>query len=285
MAKKRTEKKAAKRTKALRSEVIHITVAKAKKWLEKQPPKVNGVEAHNRHISASVVTRYGRDMKNLQWEINGESIKFDEDGYLLDGQHRLMACVEARAPFDSLVQWNVPRDTFDTIDIGYTRTSGQIFGMQGIPSGNVVGAVCRLIFKHQATKGNLPAGTHINPTVREQEAVFARHPDVVDSVRAVAKCRHILSATRAAFLHWLFSRKDRDMADLFFDAIVTGSSLGARDPILHLRNRLLEAKITKGRMDINYLFAISIKAWNYTRSGKKVQVLTYKSTEKFPKVE
>lgn len=42
-------------------------------------------------------------MRNGNWKANGEAIKFSSTGRLLDGQHRLRACVKEQVPFTTLV--------------------------------------------------------------------------------------------------------------------------------------------------------------------------------------
>ena len=44
-----------------------------------------------RSMSNSVVNAYATDMKTGNWKFNGDSIKFNKSGILVDGQHRLAA--------------------------------------------------------------------------------------------------------------------------------------------------------------------------------------------------
>ena len=70
-----------------------ITPKLAEKWME--------ANKNNRPLRRSLVGRYAGAIRRGQWELNGESIKFDEDGVLFDGQHRLAAVVEANKPIKS----------------------------------------------------------------------------------------------------------------------------------------------------------------------------------------
>mgnify|MGYP000517583782 CR=1 FL=1 len=51
-----------------------------------------------RVLKRKEVERYVRALKR-GWKLNGETIKFDKDGYLIDGQHRLTACAESGIAF------------------------------------------------------------------------------------------------------------------------------------------------------------------------------------------
>lgn len=76
----------------------------------------------NRTLNMSNVRKYVRDMKNGRFKTTHQGIAFDENGNLLDGQHRLTAVVHAGVPVDMMVTRNLPADTFSCIDRGYNRT-------------------------------------------------------------------------------------------------------------------------------------------------------------------
>lgn len=84
-----------------------------------------------RSINKSRVISYANDMKAGKWQLNGEGIKFDSNGRLIDGQHRLQAIVHANVPVDMLVIRNVPTGT-NLFDIGSGRSLGQISKAMGI---------------------------------------------------------------------------------------------------------------------------------------------------------
>ena len=84
---------------------------------------------HNqRNISHVRVGRYVDDILDGFWEPTHQGIALDENGHLMDGQHRLRAVVEAddERPGTSvvmLVSVGVKRDTFYLVDGGFTRSA------------------------------------------------------------------------------------------------------------------------------------------------------------------
>lgn len=86
-----------------------------------------------RSINKFRVMSYASDMKNGKWQLNGEAIKFDETGKLIDGQHRLQAIVSAGVPAEMLVIREVPEGT-NLYDIGSNRSMGQIAKARGVVS-------------------------------------------------------------------------------------------------------------------------------------------------------
>lgn len=76
-----------------------------------------------RKLRPNVVHTYANDMKEGRWRAdNGETIKIDEKGRLIDGQHRLSAVIEANIPIKFLVVRGVDNNTMPTIDVGLKRT-------------------------------------------------------------------------------------------------------------------------------------------------------------------
>lgn len=84
-----------------------------------------------RSINKFRVMSYASDMRNGKWQLNGEAIKFDASGRLIDGQHRLQAIVSANVPAEMLVIREVPEGT-NLYDIGSNRSLGQIAKARGI---------------------------------------------------------------------------------------------------------------------------------------------------------
>ena len=76
----------------------------------------------NRTVRQSTVDRYAELMKSGQWHFNGESISFDENGIVVNGQHRLMACIKANIPFQAVIVNGVKAEDSFLYDAGVNRT-------------------------------------------------------------------------------------------------------------------------------------------------------------------
>ena len=99
----------------------------------------------NRAISQRTVNGYAAIMRAGQWALNGESIIVNGDGTLLDGQHRLLACVQAGRAFPSLIVEGVGKETFVTVDSGKTRSLADAMCIEGIPNYTAAAATARCI--------------------------------------------------------------------------------------------------------------------------------------------
>lgn len=101
-----------------------ITPEKAAEYLEKN---TNNYRRLNKHK----VAVYAEDIRTGNWETNGESVVFGEDGILKDGQHRLAAVVEANKPIMVVVVRGVD-NSIGTYDVGMGRTIAQIAKAEGV---------------------------------------------------------------------------------------------------------------------------------------------------------
>ena len=76
----------------------------------------------NRPIHKSNLEYLTRQMAGGHWVYNGAPIIMSSDGALLDGQHRLLACINADRAFVSDVTYGISREAFQTLDTGARRT-------------------------------------------------------------------------------------------------------------------------------------------------------------------
>lgn len=79
----------------------------------------------NRNLRKNHVKSLANDMKNGNFEITGQTICFDEDGKLIDGQHRLNAVIESNCTVNMLVVRGLKRGTHN-IDVGLKRTTRDV---------------------------------------------------------------------------------------------------------------------------------------------------------------
>lgn len=80
-------------------------------------------KSKNRNQSMPRIGRYADDMENGWWEVTHQGIAIDENGNLMDGQHRLRAVIESNTPSVMMVSIGVSRDVFTLMDGGLTRSA------------------------------------------------------------------------------------------------------------------------------------------------------------------
>lgn len=246
-------------------------------------------KVHNRPLKPSRVVKYAQIQVRGAWEMNYEWIGLDEEGYVVEGQHRLHACVRSDTPIHALVLSNYPRELFPTLGVCLPRSLSDNLALIGTPQAKLVQAA--LAYIHRAENG-LPlyaSGSGNRPENDEGMALAERHPDIHESVNLARAAWRTFSHTgMLGALHYLFAKKDKSAADTFVARIADGVGLSASDPVYALRERLLDVKSGKLRMRVKDILAITIKAWNYTRAGRRApKYLRWSegANEPFPTIE
>ena len=240
----------------------------------------------NRPVQEATVQAYADEMKNRTWKLNGETIKVTKSHTLLDGQHRLLACIRSDTPFEALYVTDVDDESaFDTIDIGRKRTGGDTFAVRGEKNTNCLAATLRLLCLYN-TYGMIP---HKDRAVSNQrlERTLENHPTVRESVAFAANKKwpvQLMSVTLIAFCHYVLTGINKEQGEEFIHAVLEGQGLAKGDPAYALRNRLM-LEVTRGGirgpMRSRHVIAMVFKAWNAYRLHKEMKVLHFAQGEEF----
>jgi hypothetical protein len=94
-------------------EHVYVTPEVAAGWLEFTP--------HERNSEPSRIARYTGELVLGQWKMTGETIRFDWDGILLNGHHRLRAIVRSGVSCWLLLVHGVDPATKQTQDTGLAK--------------------------------------------------------------------------------------------------------------------------------------------------------------------
>lgn len=248
-----------------------ITPELARRWLGNNPT--------NRKISQARVDQYARSMTASQWQANGEAIKLDVDGALLDGQHRLAACIKAGVSFDSLVISSLPREVFVTLDTGAKRSHADLLSIQGTKHAAAVAGAIRWVVAYR--KGLLATGKGIKLHATEVIQFVETNPDLIVSVNRAYPASKVLAPSLGGALHYLFSEKDREAADRFFADLANGANLAETDAVLALRKKLLTARSSRYKPAISEVFSWCIRSWDRRRKDLETKLIkgTIRRTE------
>jgi hypothetical protein len=217
-----------------------VTPETAFKWLENA--------ARNRHVSDSVVRRYGADMLAGRWTLNGQGIIFDINGKLVDGRHRLTAIVATRSTVTMLVVRGAQPEAFETMDSGRTRTLSHVLAIEGRKNTAATGASARMAWAYAAGT-NLKYGS----SRTELLGLIRLHPLVEDYTALIISRDHLtkpLGVPRSALAAVLALANDDHQRDAtvveFVDGFVTGEGLFHGDPRLTLRRWLARQRQETG---------------------------------------
>lgn len=266
---------------------------------------------NNRPLSNSKVIEYALAIDEGRWSVNGETLKFDLNNHLFDGQHRLEACVLADKPFRTYVVRGIedPK-AFATVDVGKNRTHADMLGVAGFVATHNTAAAAALIylFKHRMLTLKGPrTGTgrvdpqkrfHIDTKIQSARSSGSAIPKEVlvdfslgikdglhESVLfgSSSPAKKFLTVSVIAGCHYLFRERDAVEAKRFFDDIGEGAGLDKNDAVFRLRERLISNQSSTSKLTKWAILLLIFKAWQKRRDGERTHYLKIQDNEEFPK--
>lgn len=254
------------------SNVETITPAIATDWLEKN--------THNRPVSDRTVAEYAGFMREGSWELNGEAIIFDEKETLVDGQHRLWACIQAGKSFKTIVTRGVSKSAFATIDTGKKRSAADVLHIAGIDTDrHALAAAAAVIIKYNAGDSFNNVFTPSRQAVLE---FVQKNPELADWVSRAKKAKAWTNAyaSNIAAIAFLGANSYPVKALHFVEGFISGENLTAGSPILTLRNRLAADK----RLTKRIRLALIVLSWNAFSANRTLTKAQPPHGDSFPKI-
>ena len=232
------------------------------------------VENGNRPISNGYVRwLIGRQRRN-EWQTNGDSIKFDTNDVLRDGQHRLMMVMQTGMPIEVVVVREIDPKAFITMDTGKNRNLADVLAINKFDNSKLLAQALGWVRRYLINR-MYPTGGR---TTHEQHlAVLDKHPELQESV---AFCIDLGNPTGSPgyrsvtpAIHYLFSRIDAAKANDFIERYVKGSRLEEQDPIWMLRGQVVDYASAKVKMKpkSDQIFGLFALAWNAQCDGREVK--------------
>jgi len=264
-----------------RETAILVTPAMARAWLDQN-------RDDNRKVSLANVRKLAHAMKSGEWMINGETIKFDTKGRLLDGQHRLFAVLEADVSVYMEVRYGLDERAMYTIDTGKKRTMANAVQMAGHKNSSLVAGAINVILGYLNDDLEQTVSAVKRSATNIEAVEFAEmHPELAGLATKVEglKLRSIGPPAMILGFFWIFSQRDSDMAHIFMEDLAVGASLRLDDPVFVLRERLLNNRASKSvKLTRRVMAALIIKAWNARQAGRSMLRLAFAVNEEFPEI-
>lgn len=271
-------------------ELVTVTPEMAARWLENNPS--------NRPVNWVVMGRYAAAIKRGDWVFNGDSIRFDANGQLLDGQHRLRAIIDADIAITTGVVRGLAPETQETMDQGMRRTFVQVLQMRGFVGAHNLAAVTNHVFRYERylESGSPMTDKYAPPTIRQSLAFF--EPRSSGLIWASGEGRSAAEAviggngSRFGTAWYIFHGLNAEDCEDFFYKLRKGASLEEEHPVYALRRHLsndFQARKTGSRPNGLIQLAVTIKAWNAYRRGEPLRQARWRaggsSPEAFPIAE
>jgi hypothetical protein len=245
-------------------ETVKVGPDLAREWL-------SDFNTHNRPIREKKVVEYSRDMIAGDWEFNGVPILFGKDGALLDGQHRLRAIMRADVTLDIVVIRGLEAKAQQTVDIGATRTTGDILALRGEANGSVLASIARRTLRYDSAIDPEYRAV-LNPTQAEIINYLDANRSLHRAAEVYGRARVVpVAPSVIASAYHIASRIDTEEAELFFvTQVIDCVKLEEGDPALALLRRFQRESVGSRPMPPDEAFRYAIHAWNGFRSRKRM---------------
>jgi hypothetical protein len=254
----------------------------------------------NRAQNKNNIQFYTQEMNANNWQCNGEGVIIDQNGNIMDGQHRLEAIVLSGKSQAFVVTRGVQRKAYTTMNQGSKRTTGQILNQAGNTYGNDLSAIVRIVH-HYNTQNFTRLGKtgRISPTTTQTLLANYRksHNTIDDSLLfAKATCKKKFACpfrpNYIASLHYILSQIDQADADFFIEYLTTGvineNYVYAINPkkslnvvcgeLNTIRNHFITLKSANSALikSRHYTIGTLINCWNRFQKGTKVSASGFK---------
>lgn len=247
-----------------------VTPQKAKTWL-------GTLYEGQRNIKKQIVKKFADDMKSGKWLRTGDTIKFDQNGKLIDGQHRLHAIVDSNRTQRILVVRGLPTKAYQHIDIGIKRTDADMFKFSGIKNSALVSAACRWCMSYETggiTPGNRHIGNGMGSSTEFVLEYYYNHDLIQEFAKSAMRLKTIIAPSAALFLIYKTYISNSEKHQAFWDAASGIVSPTVRHPAYHAISMLAEATmkshIAAKRLRTEERAYALAKAWNYHKVGKSL---------------
>lgn len=271
----------------------YIDAIGAQLMLERNIKPQPGKAGTNRPLVRGSVEEKLEAILGSGWRFNHQGIAFDNDGWLIDGQHRLEAIVRAdkvspgiQVPL--MVTWGLPPNSNEKIDLVRRRSTGTFLAMMGDVNTSRLNTTLKMLYFYDTTDfdkaidPNLwkrPVDLEIIKQMREE------HPLAVPAMNIGGQLQGIFTASAAATGWTLCRERYPDEMNIEFVAgIKDGASLEKGDPRLAVRNWSINRR-ERGMKLVPYVhLAVYLKAFRAYRLGESMDTIGFRPTyERMPR--
>lgn len=254
----------------------------------KNVQRINGVRLSPNHIdellkrntnnippSSHKIEQYSDDMKKGLWKYNGDSIRLNKSGILLDGQNRLLAAQSIGYSFVVDIVLGLEDQVFDTIDRGRVRNHGHMlfrelkYDMK--PStAQMLSYTIKKVLLHdhgysQCAATHKIKGIKMDTKDKARIEYVKKNPIILEQMDYVLKnfdSYAVAPRSTILYVYHIGARFDVSYAQAFIGKAFGGENLVRDEPCWHLHNFLRRIKNKTIRWSQAEIESTIIKVWN-----------------------
>ena len=273
-----------------------IGPTKARFYLRNQAP--------NRLVNETLVTQYACAMLDNEWSNTGDPIKFDEQGRLADGQHRMQAVIESEVEQVFSIARGIPFDTLLTrVDTGRKRSAGDVLTIMSEDSDTELvflyarnlPAVAKLVMTYYNLRDMNRNTMYCSSLSTTQVVQFCvnNKSALEDACREQSRISYSCPMSKAAVAACVFLCKQgsEEATISFIDELCRPTSTTG-NPAYSLREQAIKDRAKRNpswSKDTRLTAAYFIKTFNAFAIGRTLEIIRFKAfgdqMEEFPAPE
>tara|TARA_R110000796_G_C14476044_1_gene426142 strand:- start:68 stop:949 length:882 start_codon:yes stop_codon:yes gene_type:complete len=268
-------------------ELVKVTPLMAENFLKYNPV--------NRKVSQRNVSFLSKQMEKGLFLENGESIVFDKNNILKDGQHRLMAIIKSGKSYHIPIVRGVVSSSMATYDTGKNRSAGDVLSIAGFKSSSTVSALIKNIDKYfyRGSKCAITGSTNRTETLSNQEILENCKDNYDWLIELVNNSANIynksslktLSVTNLSLIAYMIGGEKPSKEVYSFLKHLIGVSRTEETATSYLYGKIYNSKVNKEPLNFYWILGMSIKAWNYYSDGNpSVRYFKFQIDQELPKV-
>lgn len=260
----------------MKTEVQIITPDQAREWL--------GKTQRQRALSQKRMEAISHAIRAGNWQVNGETIIISAAGEVLDGQHRLRACIEADMPIRSVVCLGVDSAAIDTIDTGASRRIADVLHIEGMAQPGHYVTIAALMLRVKQWHSDGFFSSYYPPRADTLALIRGSHEALAAYISMFWDFRKVGLANPAAMVATLaYIAKWNPSVSDFAAQLISGENLKKGDPVYTLRERSLrDARSRTGRQGDREMWqtiVFTISAWSAWLHDEQLQRFSPRADE------
>lgn len=261
-----------------KARLVTVTPKQAADWLE----TTNG---HNRSLSTRYVDRLTQAFERGEYLFTGDTVKFDTEGNLIDGQHRLAAVVQYSKPLPMLLVEDLPFEVIHVIDAeARSRSLGDVLRIGGMKNAKALAAVIKTLWPMEI-RGLPESGGDQRLTVQQALEFIDRRPSLEQSTvegrrLAAVDANPLTAAEFGAFWDILTVANPREAIDFIENVAFGGGERNGNAVIV--RRRIHKHMLTEQHRSKVYVMTLFTKAWNAEMEGRVLSRYVIRDDDAYP---
>ena len=236
----------------------------------------------NRPVQPEKVKTLSSQILDGTWDDNAETVKISKMGYILDGRHRVYACIMSGKSIPILYVTGVEEEVFKSIDTGKHRSAGDTFATKSIKNHTNMASIVKRLVGHSKGRTSTASTTGIRFTNEDALEVYYSNEDLLREVFQriqyyYSNGQHILTVTNgsAVAMALILMGENREMVYNYFEEIFTGF---CESPVIqsnagtNVRNRMITGNISpETKMSPSKVGDMLFHSYELYKSGSKAK--------------